>query len=120
MNKRFNDWLGDKLAYGLSTMGMFYAVSLLVVVPLVWQRPQGLVGWMQYGISVFFQGAALPVLGYVSRRAGEDQEKLLLETHDTVMEELTLIKQELALAAEERDSLKELIAELNRQCVIKS
>ena len=118
--KRFNDWLGDKLAYGLSTMGMFYAVSLLVVAPLLWQRPQGLVGWMQYGISVFFQGAALPVLGYVSRRAGEGQEKLLLETHDTVMEELALIKQELSLAAEERDALKELMAELGQQCVINS
>lgn len=68
---------------------------------------------MQYAISVLFQGSALPVLGYVARRAGESQELVLNETHDTVMEELALIKEELALAREERDELKMLLANLH-------
>lgn len=92
---------------------MFYIISALVIAPLIWQRPQGLVPWMQYAIAVFFQGTALPVLGYVSRRAGENQERVLNETHDTVMEELALIKEELGLAREERDKLKTLLAELH-------
>ncbi len=112
--RKFNDWLGDKLALWLSTMAMFYAITALVLAPLLWQRPQGLVGWMQYSISVFFQGAALPVLGYVSRKAGEDQAQILRETHDVVMEELALIKQELVLAREERDNMKALLLELGR------
>jgi len=112
MLKGFNNWLGDKLAYWLSTMAMFYIITALVLIPLAFQRPDGLVGWMQYTISVFFQGAALPVLGYVAGRAGERQEKMLNETHDTVMEELTLIKEELALAREQRDELEMLLANL--------
>lgn len=113
MLRRFNDWVGAKISYWLSTMAMFYIISALVVAPLLWQRPQGLVGWMQYAISVFFQGAALPVLGYVARKSGETQERVLIETHDTVMEELALIKDELALAREERDELKILLTELH-------
>lgn len=111
--KRFNDWLGDKLAYWLSTMAMFYIITAMVLVPLAFQRPDGLVGWMQYAISVFFQGAALPVLGYVARRAGEKQEQTINETHDTVKEELALIKEDLALAHEQRVELEMLLANLH-------
>ncbi|TGE34509.1 hypothetical protein [Desulfosporosinus sp. Sb-LF] len=111
--RRFNDWLGDKLSFGLSTMAAFYIVTAFVLVPLIWQRPDGLISWVQFLIQSLFQGAALPVLGYVSRKAGENQERVLNETHDTVMEEITLIKEELALAREERDELKMLLAELH-------
>jgi hypothetical protein len=112
--RRMNDWLGDKLSNALSTMEMFYLVALLVVVPLIWQRPQGLVGWMQYMIAVFFQGTALPVLGYVARKSGESQEKVMRETHDTVMEELRLMREELHLAKEERHALRLIIQELRQ------
>ena len=121
--KQFNDWLGDKLAYGLSTMAAFYIVTAFVLVPLAWQRPQGLIGWVQFLIQSLFQGSALPVLGYVARIAGEHQERVLNETHDSVMEELTLVREELALAREEREELKMLLAHLHvkipdviRQC----
>lgn len=107
--KRFNDWLGDKLANWLSTMAMFYIITAMVMVPLFFQRPQGLVAWMQYAISVFFQGAALPVIGYITRRAEEKQDLVVNETHDTVIEELRLIKEDLALAHEQRDELEALM-----------
>lgn len=111
--KRFNDWLGDKFAYWLCTMAMFYIITAMVMIPLFFQRPVGLVGGMQYAISVFFQGAALPVLGYVANRAGEKQERVLNETHDAVMEELTLIKEELVLAREQRDELEALMTAMS-------
>lgn len=117
MLERFNDWLGDRLAYWLSTMAMFYGVAFLVVAPLFFQRPDSLVGWMQYSISVFFQGVALPVLGYVARKSGEKQERLLQETHDTVMKELSYIQEALQIAAVERDEVKMVVrgmAELHR------
>lgn len=113
--KRFNDWLGDKISYWLSTMTMFYIVALLVLAPLLWQRPNGLVGWMQYAIAVFFQGAALPVLGYVARVAGERQERVLTETHDAVMEELSIVKDELRIATEDRQALRALIEDMHER-----
>jgi cell shape-determining protein MreC len=112
--KRINQWLGDKLAIWLSTMGCFYLIFALVVVPLFFQHPKDLVGWVQYIVQSIFQGIALPVLGYVARISGEKQERVMNETHDVVMDELAIVKKELAMANEERDSLKEMIKELHQ------
>jgi len=105
----FNDQLASKLADWLSTMAMFYGVAFLVMLPLIWQRPANLVGWAQYVISVFFQGVALPVLGFVSKKEGDRNNRLLKETHDAVMSELAIVKEALALASEERDEIKILL-----------
>lgn len=107
--KRFNDWLGSKLAYWLSTMTMFYVVTFGTLVTLYFDTPKGVQGWLIYWISVFFQAVALPVLGYVSNLAGARQEKILKETHDAVLEELAIVREELEIAKEERELLKKLI-----------
>jgi cell shape-determining protein MreC len=112
--RRFNDWFGDKLAFWLSTMGCFYLIFALVIVPLFFQHPTDLVGWVQYIVQSIFQGIALPVLGFVARLGGEKQERILNETHDAVMEELAMMKNELELEKEEREDLKKLIEELHR------
>jgi len=110
--RKFNDWLGDKLSYFLSTMAMFYGIAFLVLAPLFFQRPTNLVTWMQYIVAVFFQGVALPVLGYTSRKSGEVQEKLLKETHDTVMKELDYIEKQHETAKIERAELQKIIKEI--------
>ena len=128
--KKFNDFIGDKLAYGLSTMAMFYGICFLVLAPLFFQTPSGLVPWMQYIVSVFFQGVALPVLGYVARKGSEKQEKLLMETHDTVMKEVDTMKSITAdlkeiighnheNASNDRGNIKVLIDEIHEHLVIK-
>jgi len=86
---------------------------LLVIIPLFFQQPTG-IGWVQYGVTVFFQGVALPVLGYVALRSGERTEKMIKETHDVVMEELLLIKEELQVAKEERDNLIIIVEDLKK------
>ena len=113
MLKKFSDWLGDNISYWLSTMAMFYVVCALVLAPLIWQRPQGVVSWIQYCISVFFQGAALPLLGYVSRKSGDQQQRIIMETHDTVMEEFNLIKQDLTFAKEQQEELRQILHKLD-------
>lgn len=90
--KNFDGWVGNKLAFGLSTMAAFYIVSAIVLVPLIWVRPEGVVGWIQYMVQSFFQGSALPVLGYVARVSGERNERVIVETYNKVSEELAEIK----------------------------
>lgn len=109
MLRNFNNWLGDKLAYGLSTMAMFYIVSAFVILPLALQRPHDLVGWIQYIVQSFFQGAALPVLGYVARVAGESQERVLMETHDEVMAEMRVVKEAVKLLHAEQKEIRQLV-----------
>jgi hypothetical protein len=93
-------------------MAMFYGITFLVIAPLFFQMPTNLVTWMQYIVSVFFQGVALPVLGYTSKKSGEVQAQLLRETHDTVMNELDYIKKQQEAARIERSELENIIAEI--------
>lgn len=44
--KRFNNWIGDKLSNGLSSMTIFYVITLLVLLPLLIQAPVTLMGWI--------------------------------------------------------------------------
>jgi hypothetical protein len=109
---KFNDWLGDKLSNGLASMGMFYLITFLVVVPLVVERPNTFIGWIQYLSTAVLQASALPLLGYTTNKQGNIQSKLLQETHDTVMNELNFIKEEQAFAKEQRDNHSEEMAEI--------
>jgi len=103
---RFNNLLAGKLADWLSTMAMFYGIAFLVLLPLIWQRPANLVGWAQYLVSVFFQGVALPVLGFVAKKEGERNSRILQETHDMIMGELAIVRAEIDQAKNDRDDLK--------------
>lgn len=91
--RRFNDWLADKLAAALSTMWLFWALTLLVFAALLAQTPNGAQGWILFWVSIFFQGVALPVLAFVSNKQGDRMERVLRETHDAVLQELTEVKQ---------------------------
>ena len=110
--KNFNDWLGDKLSDGLSSMGMFYLITFLVLVPLLVERPNTLIGWIQYLSTAVLQASALPLLGYTTNKQGSVQSKLLKETHDTVMNELVFIKEEQVFAKEQRQNHSEEMAEM--------
>ena len=71
-----SDKLAEKLSDALSSMSMFWIITLMVVIPLIWVQPKDAVSWMQYIVSVFFQGVALPVLGYTAKLSGIKNEKL--------------------------------------------
>ena len=77
--QRFNDYLADKLSYLLSVMATFYIISLLVVIPLFYSQPTTFVAWASYICSVVFQGIALPVLGYTSRKSSDKTDLLMQE-----------------------------------------
>lgn len=112
--KSFNDKLADMLADWLSSMAMFYGLTFLIISTLYWQTPQGPIEWLQFFVQTFFQGVALPVLGFVSKKAAAKQEKLLQETHDTVMQELAVIKEEINLQREENQEIRVILEDVRK------
>ena len=60
-------------------MATFYIISLLVILPLFYGTPTSVVTWASYLCSVVFQGIALPVLGYTSRKASDKTDKVMNE-----------------------------------------
>jgi len=65
------------LSDSLSSMTMFWIITLLVIIPLFFSQPSGTVAWMQYIVSVFFQGVALPVLGYIAKISGSRTDAII-------------------------------------------
>ncbi len=86
--KRITEKLGKKLSDSLSTMEMFYIVTFLVLFPLFFQRPDTLISWIQYISTAMLQAIALPLLGYTTKKSGESQEKVIIETHKILIDEL--------------------------------
>ena len=74
---KFNDYIADKMSNGLSIMPTFYVILVLVLIPLIYQQPTNLVSWASYLCTVIFQGIALPVLGYTSRKSGNQTDAML-------------------------------------------
>lgn len=103
---KFNDWLADRLADGLSSMSCFWVITSMVIVVLFWQRPNSLVGWITYISTAIFQASALPVLGFVSNKQSAKLQALMQETHDITMNELKLI-------GEDHDELRELVRQVH-------
>ena len=110
--KNFDDRLGDKLSDGLSSMKIFYLITFLVLVPLLVQRPDTFIGWIQYMSTAVLQACALPLLGYTTKKQGDIQAKILQETHDTVMKELNLIKKQQMANKKLVESQHKIISEL--------
>ena len=91
--KKFNDYVGDIFSFALSTMEMFWIVLIVVLLPLLWQRPDSFIAWVQYASTAILQAVALPLLGYTTKKSGESQEKIIMETHDILMNELLEAKE---------------------------
>jgi hypothetical protein len=91
--KKFNDFIGDKFSFALSTMEMFWLVLVLVLLPLLFQHPDTLISWIQYLSTAVLQAVALPLLGYTTKKSGESQEKIIKDTHDILMNELKEAKE---------------------------
>lgn len=90
--KKFNDWIAEKMSYALATMFMFYIITFLVVIPLLYSQPTSIVAWASYLSSVVFQGIALPVLGYTSRKNGQKTDELIDLIYKLTKEDNDIIK----------------------------
>ena len=90
--KSFNDKIADILANSLSTVWCFYVIFFLVVSVLRFQCPKTILDWVIYIVQTFFQGIALPVLAFVTKKQGDIQTKLMQETHDIVMKKMITIE----------------------------
>jgi len=115
MIRRMNAWLAERMANMLSSMWLFWGLTILIWATVILQRPSGPQGWILFLVSVFFQGVSLPVLAFVSNIQGDRTEKLLRETHDAVMSELTELRRMHEEQATELAELRAVHRELGRR-----
>lgn len=96
------------LEWATTTKGAFWALFLLIVTAQVIKPPQDIQAWLLVLVSEFYQGVALPGLGASQKAEAEETRRVLQETHDAVM-------QELQLAKDERQEMRELVSYLHEK-----
>jgi hypothetical protein len=108
---KFNELVAEKSTLIFGTMWMFYAFfiyGLLPLIPILTPFQSQIFYW-----SGWVQLWALPLLMVGQNVMGRSAEQRAQETHDAVMDELNIVKEQLSIAQEEREELKILLAELH-------
>ena len=88
----FNEKLGVILSDALSSMQMFYIVFFCVVLPLLVEHPSSLIAWIQYLSTAILQAVALPLLGFTTKKSGDEQEKVIKESHSILINQFNELK----------------------------
>ncbi|MDR0834819.1 MAG: hypothetical protein LBN93_11690 [Candidatus Symbiothrix sp.] len=96
MIKKINNFLANKLSVILSSMWLFWFLAVVLVIAGIIQPPKGAYEIVMFWVSAAFQAIALPVLGFISNIQGDRQEKLMRETHDAVMKEIKILREDQA------------------------
>ena len=98
----------------MATMFLFWFLTALDVAGAIVDPPQNIQAWLLWGVSIFFQSVALPVLALVSNRQGDRMEAKIDATHTAAMDELAEIKKLHAENKKEINELKQLHADLKQ------
>lgn len=108
---RLNNRVAEKATLIFGTMWMFYGFFIYGLLPLVPQFQPYQTTLMYW--STWVQLWALPLLMVGQNILGKAAELQNQETHDAVMEEMAIVKEELSIAREERDKMKEILIQLH-------
>lgn len=114
---RFNEWLAVKITQGMATMWCAYAFLFWSLIPMAWPQTQSVVFYVSGGIiqlvalSLIMVGQT--VLGEASEKQAKVTHDTVLRTHGLVMEDLLIVKKQLAIACEERNQLEVLLNDLH-------
>jgi len=115
MMRRFNNFIADRLASFMATMLLFWLLLILDVAGAIVDPPSNTQGWLLWGVSILFQSIALPVIALVSNKQGERMERVLRETHDAAMSELSEIKQMHKEVRDENAEIRALVDEMHHK-----
>jgi len=120
MNK-LNDWLAVKITKGMANMFCAYIFLIWSLIPLVFPQAQNIVFYVSGGI---IQLVALSLIMVGQNVLGREAEKRDIETHDTVMLEIGLIREQLEIAKIQRTNadikrqdLKLILEEMNEHFI---
>lgn len=89
---KFNDWLGDKLANGMTSMKCAWTIAVIISIPLFVRSPQNILEWQQWLVCSVFQGIGLSILGYSGKKEGRETRTLLIQIRDSIFEELGTLR----------------------------
>ncbi len=66
-----NDIIMERSAELVGSPSVFYVILILAIGSLLWQRPTNVQGWLLWGCTILFQGAALSPIQYTGAKTSK-------------------------------------------------
>lgn len=111
--RQFNLKLATKLSNLNATMWTWYVLSIGILSCILLSPPKDIQGWLLVIVTVYYQGASLPVISFTSKIEGELTRKLLKAINDISQLERQDIKKLLEEAKDDRADNKHLLEEIH-------
>jgi len=111
--KKFNDWLALKITNVVGSMWCAYIFCILALISLPSAiASHNLITIVSWIAQTFLQLVLLSVILNSQNLQGDKTESIIKDTHDVVLQEFNIVKEELLLARQERDELTIIIKDL--------
>lgn len=71
MIKDLNDSIMERSADTVGSPKVYYSILIIAIGSLLWQRPTNVQGWLLWGCTILFQGAALSPIQYTGAKTSK-------------------------------------------------
>lgn len=101
--------------WATSSKGAMYLLTAAIWVSVALNPPTSIYTWLIVIVSVYYQGVALPGLGYQTKSESAETRQLMVDIHKENLEELTETKEMLMEIKEMHQELTEILQELKEK-----
>lgn len=103
------------LSWATSTKGAMYILTALIWTSAIINPPTSIYTWLVLVVSVYYQGVALPGLGYQQAAESKATRQLMLDINEEEKEEIADIKEMLAEIKEMHQELNEILQDVKQK-----
>lgn len=101
--------------WATSSKGAMYILTCAIWTAVALNPPKTIYEWLIVIVSVYYQGVALPGLGYQQKGEGLETRQLMIDIHEENLEELNETKQMMVEVKEMHQELTEILTELKEK-----
>lgn len=112
--KKLDNYYMSAWDWATSTKGASYLFSILIWVAVIIDPPKTIKDWLLVIVTVYYQGVALSALGSQTKAESLETRQLLIDTHETQLQEMAEIREIHEGNQQELNEIKEILNVLRK------
>lgn len=110
--KKIDDAYIAALSWATSSKGAMYILTFAIWTAVALNPPKNIYEWLIVIVSVYYQGVALPGLGYQTKFEGKDTRQLMVDIQKENLEEIADLKVMMVEIKEMHKELNEILQDV--------
>ena|SRR5437763_15648566 len=113
--KKVDKYYLAAINWATSSKGAMYILTCAIWTAVALNPPKTIYEWLIVIVSVYYQGVALPGLGYQQKGEGLETRQLMVDIHEENLEELAETKQMLVEMKEMHQEITDILEEMKKK-----